>query len=439
MSGKRNPVLLEIRCKDTTFSAYFQIFTLKNVKKVAKISFYLHKCKIFCTFALANTKMIIHMKKVFFCLALSLIAILTSCSGSKSSYQVTKIDYMPVKISYNQYGLMDNTGHVICNGQFTESPSAVIGGMFSARKTYKGYQVCVVDGDSYKVVRDNLKKAGVPMDGLVPVLDNDGKIKIINKSGEEAFPLHKDVVLIEPTFQYGHIAYCQDCDGKYLCGAVNTKGEVVIEPIYRAVRIYGEDLFYVRDAADANYFINAKGEKLTNWRDDLYYDHGSFNEAGFAPSPYVLGYNEDHKNILFDKNGNVVFEFPDYVKGLYAVTDKMAIYTDYPGDSRFGYGVMTLTGKQIVPVHYDGNWIMITDKAIYAYNYNEEGARKYNFNGEFSLAPQAFYAGICNIEGFGIVGKNAAMYDADLHQLTPSAGDLSLDAYYYYIKDIKAE
>ena len=142
---------------------------------------------------------------------------------------------------------------------------------------------------------------------------------------------------------------------------------------------------------------------------------------------------------MFDKNGNVVFEFPDYVKGLYAVTDKLAIYTDYPGDSRFGYGVMTLTGKQIVPVHYDGNWIMITDKAIYAYNYNEEGARKYNFNGEFSLAPQAFYVGICNIEGFGIVGKNAAMYDADLHQLTPSAGDLSLDAYYYYIKDIKVE
>ena len=204
------------------------------------------------------------MKKVFFCLALSLIAILTSCSGSKSSYQVTKIDYMPIKISYNQYGLMDNTGHVICKGQFPEPTSAVIGGMFSAQKKYKEYQVCVVDGDSYKVVRDNLKQAGVPMNGLVPVLDNDGKIKIIDKNGEEAFPLHKDVVLIEPTFQYGHIAYCQDCDGKYLCGAVNTKGEVVIEPIYRAVHIYGEDLFYVRDAADAYYFINAKGKNKRN-------------------------------------------------------------------------------------------------------------------------------------------------------------------------------
>jgi len=379
------------------------------------------------------------MKKVFFCLVLSLIAVLSSCSGSRSSYRETKIDYMPVQTSYGQYGLMDNKGHVICKDQFKESTSAVIGGMFSARKTEKVYQVCVVDRDSYKVVRDNLKQAGVPMDGLVPVLDNDGKIKIINKNGEEAFSLHKDVVMIEPTFQYGHIAYIQNCNGKYLCGAVNTKGEVVLEPIYRAVRIYGKDLFYVRDAADAYYFINAKGEKLTNWRDDLYYDHSSFNEAGFTPSPYVLGYNNDHKNILFNKKGKVVFEFPDYVKGLYATTDKLAIYSDRPGNTIFGFGVMTLSGKQIVPVHYDGKWIMITDKAIYAFNYNEESARKYKFNGKYTPAPQVFYGGIYNIEGFGIVGKNAAMYDAELRELSPSAGELCLDAYYYYIKDIKAE
>lgn len=213
----------------------------------------------------------------------------------------------------------------------------------------------------------------------------------------------------------------------------------MIEPIYRAVYVFGEDLFYVRDVADTYYFINSSGEKQTQWRDDLYYDHGCYNEASFSPSPYVLGFNDDHKNILFDKKGNVVFEFPDYVKGIYAITDKLAIYSERPNAQIFGYGVMTLTGKQIVPVHYDSNWILITDNAIYAYNYNERGARKYNYNGEFSLAPETFYSGIYYIEGFGIVGKNAAIYDADLHQLTPSAGDLCLNAEYYYLKEIKAE
>lgn len=352
------------------------------------------------------------------------------CGNSQSG----KIDYLPVKSGYNTYSLFDNQGNVICRNQFRGCPTAVVDGMF-ALKTGGEYQICRVKKDSFKVVRDKLSMAGIPNYGLVPVLDHHGYIKIIDKNGHIAFRINKDIFMIEPGFHHGHIAYLQTIDGQLYAGAMNTKGKVVIEPKYASLYIYGEDLFLVQDKdGDAYYFINAKGKKQTQWRTDLTYNNvETYNEVALVPSPYVLGFDENHHNILFDKKGNVVCDFPERVKSIYRIKNDLVIYMTKPGMDAL-CGVMRLDGSDVVPPLYRYDHLLITDQAIFAASENE--SYKYDFSGNRFPTDWKYEWGILDIDGFGLIGKTGTIYDGDMRPVSPGINELEWRTriYMQYIK-----
>lgn len=258
---------------------------------------------------------------------------LASCGGSSDnaySDDLKVVDYVPVRVDSNSdWSMVGPDGEFLFEDAFDSDAvvSAVVNGVFTVSEKDK---VTVYTAEkSPKVVGDleDLKAAGVLMDGVIPVVRPQERITLCDKNGKVITTLEpvsgKEITGVESMAHNGRIGFETEDNKK---GYLDTKGEVVIAPTY--------------DGA------------------------GSFTDAGYA----IVYKNTDDKTQAFiiDKSGEIMLKLKQnqYVQSM---CGKRVMVSD--DDNRMAI------------VNFDGESVKLPSKYTSVSNWNNDYIVVYSDNG----------------------------------------------------------
>ena len=271
------------------------------------------------------------MKKVHL-LLFTVILVFASCS-SNSENMITHLPYQVEKDG--RWGLIDWGGNPLVEEEFKHRPSVVIDGMFCVKNSDDMYEIYTAEKKPKQIGEEYLY-VGHFANGLAPVVKKDSRITYINKEGEVVIELTKyndDPVVKAWSFENG-IAIIATASGKG--GCINTKGEFVIQPIYKEIMYAGENIILIRNDKDKVGYINYKGKTLVEPK----YSYGySFDKKGYALVEL------DEKHILIDKTGKELFKLKDDMKIIGDCSEENLI--PYCLDDK-SYGYLNPKGEQAI-------------------------------------------------------------------------------------------
>lgn len=172
-------------------------------------------------------------------------------------------------------GLVRADGSMLFSNKFPGRISASVNGFFTAEE---GSGLSVYRAAAMPVKVDglaNLAYAGAMSHGLMPVTRKGARIELVDGEGTVRMELTsiggKEIVKTSPYIVDGLLAVCSQ-DG--LWGAMNTTGEMVLEPVYDnephfseqiawVSKTYDKDLDSVRTTSVTDYFlVNNKGRVI---------------------------------------------------------------------------------------------------------------------------------------------------------------------------------
>lgn len=148
--------------------------------------------------------------------------------GGGSSYNV---DYVPFRASAtSQWGLIAPDGEVLFEDEFMNQPTAAINGRFLVRNEAGLWDIYTAEKNPKKVAGDFLM-AGMFYEKVAPVVEKGKPIQLIDVDGKVVVTLNKiDGKAITECRNFENGLAVVKAGGYY--GAVDTKGEMVIEPRY---------------------------------------------------------------------------------------------------------------------------------------------------------------------------------------------------------------
>lgn len=262
------------------------------------------------------------MKKVSHLILLVLLLTLFSCGkGSKTP------THLPFKeSSSDNWGMISLKGEKLFADEFSETPTAVFNGRFFV-KNNNGYWEMYTADKKPKQVGDEYAQACVFTADVTPVLKKGGeKIEVIDTNGNTVFVFEK-VGKKKVVMMYGY----SDGIAPFVLedesiGAVDTKGNVVIEPNYSFLtfaydgKLLGVNKKYKGSSTPVVDILTTKGEKLFTVNtakyspcNEIIYDNllSVSNEKGCGlmnmKGEMVLNVNEKIKNITEIRNGKFIF------------------------------------------------------------------------------------------------------------------------------------
>lgn len=283
------------------------------------------------------------MKTLHLFATVAVAFLMVACSSKPT------INYMPAKEhSDDEWGLVDANGEFLFEDEFKNRPSAVINGIFY-----------VEEGDGYTVYRaekhpkqiadlSDLHSCGFYNEGLMPVTFKNEHISFVDDNGKVKFTLEKaDSVQIKrcsAMFVNGRCAF-ETAEHKW--GAIDTNGNIVIEPKYDEVVIFTEDYAIVRDKTTHDVTII---DKNGNIKADINEDIESFEiffMEGYTTAT-IKDTKEGRRDVLISTSGEII-KLPTNVKGVSGHNNQYIIY--YNGEHKCG--VMTFDGEVTVRPKYD--------------------------------------------------------------------------------------
>lgn len=175
---------------------------------------------------------------------IALAALLGACSTKEAAHTGEKnydslgpvvSAYLPARAPGDTYwGMSRPDGSMIFRDRFPSGPSAAVNGLFSVKNDAGGIDVYIIDTvpAAIKELR-GLKYAGAMAYGLMPVTRKGKRIELVDAFGATAIGIPaidgREIVKTAPYFIDGLLAvYTQD--GKW--GAINTRGEMVVDAVY---------------------------------------------------------------------------------------------------------------------------------------------------------------------------------------------------------------
>ncbi len=299
----------------------------------------------------------------------TIVAVMTSCNmfGGGNS-----VDYIPVKTdSDEKWGMADADGNILFSDEFENEPTCAINGYFT-----------VQEGDGYSVYKaekspilvnglENLKWAGAMSEGIIPIVRKD-HIEYVNDKGERQFSLKEvagsEVTSVAPYFTDGLAIILLD-NGKM--GAINPKGDVVIQPVYSGLNMFhnGYAVAAKGDASDQKYMvINSKGETVVKLK------KGMTPVSSYVEDDILAISNGDHYGFINMKGE--VMHAPSKVCGIGSYNSKYYVFTN-DEDMK---GVMSMNNEVVVRPKYEGV-VIRGDKFIC---YNDKKVSVLKDNGEES-------------------------------------------------------
>ncbi len=199
-----------------------------------------------------------------------IIMVINACNTKEDSTfpQITHLAFQSEK--NGKWGLIGVDGRVLFENQLDSKPSYVVNGIFRTlsleqkqqTKSFRYYSL--VEGPKQIGTLEGYKDGGICSEGIIPVVANGERIHYINANGETMFylsPYNGSEILVVSSFFTNQRAWFMSEDYKF--GFIDTKGNVVIEPIYdEAYPFYNGKAIVYNEEKEKWAVIDTEGNEL---------------------------------------------------------------------------------------------------------------------------------------------------------------------------------
>ena len=321
-------------------------------------------------FSIGSIKCYIVLKTTYLTIIGMLSFLFSACSEKDSFPQLTHI---PCKVSDSDlWGMVGVDGKILFENEFEEMPGIAVNGVFSVINSDNQIEYFIADKKPKQIGKTSYLDGGYYTEELIPVTDLDHQISFIKKDGSTAFKLDKikgkKVVCVAPFFSDGLMAVCTE-DNKW--GYINTKGEIVIEPIYSFANEFNEGYAVVATGYTTELkpiIIDKKGQIVIQLPNDI-----DFIQEKFVSDKCI---NWRHKVFSVDKE--ILFSNPNLITFNYI--NGYATFGEIHNDENIydidKFGVVDKNGNIIVRAKYDGVSRLIG---------NHFFAKQHNNGGSFNI------------------------------------------------------
>lgn len=322
-------------------------------------------------------------------------AVLFSCSSDLAQSETS---YLPFKSSSEgKWGLIGTDGEVLFEEEFKDEPTVARNDRFMVKNGNGLWEVYTADSKPEKIGDEYLQIADFYAT-VTPSVKKNERINLIDVDGNVVKTLdkfnNKNIIKCS-RFNFGYATITTEDD---LCGIINTKGNVVIEPKYLSIETFAQGKFYATEKSkdsDSYYGIildntgkDVLGIKIGDGQKYTMINLYASTSKYLAVSTMVDGENQ-WGYIDYDKN--TVIKPSSKIKGIEGVRGDKFIF--YNGDN---YGVMDFGGEVVLRAKYDvldwadDNLLMAYDSQDKYYLVNLEGDK---LTDEKYLASLPFYDG----------------------------------------------
>lgn len=362
------------------------------------------------------------MKKTNVILTVLLCLLASACSKKD------KVEYLPFQAEEDgRWGLISTKGEVLIADEFERKPTAVQNGRFMVRDKDGNWELYTAEakprqvGKTYKSIASFAEEVTPATEPGKPValIDRDGKvIKELNK-------LAGKTVASVRRFVEG-LAVFETADGLY--GAIDTKGNVVIEPKWCA-------LFNASDskliAVDKRYkgqlklgekkgvkfnVLDTKGKKISDFSIDKFDD----GNTSFVEGVLLVGVKDGDETRcgLIDEKGEYVLR--PTAKAERIGECRNGYFTFYDGEA---WGLMKKDGTVVIRAKYD-NLVFAADDRLFAHDGEKSDSEQWKMvdlegndvgTNTFARFASAFVDGYAPVElgknDWGFIDTNGKLLD----------------------------
>ena len=292
-------------------------------------------------------------------LSLFAVAALTLLSCNQQVGIDNNIQYLPFQESEKSgWGLIGTDGQVLLDDEYKEMSTVATRNRYFAKNKEGQWELYSIDGQHTKQIGDEYSQVGVFLADVAPVVEKGKSIEFIDVDGDVKFTLDRvdgKEVSTCTNFSDGVAVFRI---GKY-CGAINTKGEVIIDPRYIEILPANEGKMLALDKKYEKYVLsgdldNVKYTVLSTTGEDLgtistrrYKIASRSFENGALVVTNKSGSGEVRTGLIDDK-GEWIIKASEKIKTIKSIRNKTFIYND--GD---GYGVMDFEGNVLIRAKYN--------------------------------------------------------------------------------------
>ncbi len=293
------------------------------------------------------------MKKIF----LSVFAVLSLLSCEQAAVVNNEIQYMPFMESEKSgWGLIGTDGEVLLDDEYKQMPTVVTRNRYFAKNKDGKWELYSVEKHP-RQIGDEYSQVGVFLADVAPVVEEGKYIEFIDMDGNVKFSLDRvngKEVSTCTNFSEGVAVFRT---GKY-CGAINTIGDVIVDPRYIEIlpanegKMLALDKKYEKDLANGDIdkvkytILSTNGDELGTISTRRYKIASSSFESGALVVTNESG-NGTVRTGLIDEKGDWILKPSEKIKSIKSIRNKTFIYTD--GD---GYGVMDFEGNILIRAKY---------------------------------------------------------------------------------------
>lgn len=350
------------------------------------------------------------MKK-FSLFAVAVLALL-SCNQQVETDN-NAIQYMPFQESEKSgWGLIGTDGQVLLDDEYKEMSTVAIHNRYFAKNKEGQWELYSIDGKRTKQIGDEYSQVGVFIADVAPVVEKGKNIEFIDMDGYVKFSLDRvngKEVSTCTNFSDGVAVFRI---GKY-CGAINTNGDVIVDPRYIEILPANEGKMLALDKKYEKYALsgdldNVKYTVLSTTGDDLgtistrrykiasrYFVDGALVVTNRSGSGAVrIG--------LIDDKGEWIVKPSDKIKSIKSICNKTFIFND--GD---GYGVMDFEGNVVIRAKYQNLIYANADGLLFAKQDKEDSEYMLMNMKEEKIGREQFANVLPFINGKAIVQESA--------------------------------
>lgn len=207
----------------------------------------------------------------FFIIVCCVIAMVMNGCKIKDDSTFPEITHLAFQSEKNgKWGLIGVNGEILFEDKFDTKPSYVVNDVFRTldvdqkqqKRSFKYYSL--LDGPKQIGSLDGYKDGGLCSEGIIPVTPNGKRIQYINANGDTMFHLRpyngREVLVISSFFTDQRAWFMLE---NYKFGFIDTKGNVVVKPIYDEVYPFYKGKAVVYNAEKEKWIvIDTEGNEL---------------------------------------------------------------------------------------------------------------------------------------------------------------------------------
>lgn len=267
-----------------------------------------------------------------------------SCKNNTSLPEVTQV---PFKVSdSDKYGMMNVDGSILFEDEFDQLPSIAVNGIFTVKNKQEELEYFKADKKPKQITETSYIDGGYYTEGVIPVVKPERPISFIDKNGKELFVLGafegKRIQWVNAYFSDGLMMFVTE-EGKR--GYINSKGQVVIKPIFDIAFPFNEKVAIVGEKVSGEEnvkfsIIDCSGKKIADLKSLK--EASSWNNM-YSDEIFTSG------NKAFNKKGELIFRSPSKWKILLSYNEGYTMFQDDNDEC----GITNKKGEVVIRAKYN--------------------------------------------------------------------------------------